>query len=120
LERFKFGWYKIFQALSLDVVIGAIIFSLAISKYYKVNTPCIILICLAIAIWVIYTCDHLLDAKRIKGNASTHRHQFHQKYNKPLLIATFVLSIIGVVSTYYLPKVVFFVGLTAVLFTLTL
>ncbi|MEO8760594.1 MAG: hypothetical protein ABI448_06880, partial [Bacteroidia bacterium] len=85
--------YKIFQALSLDVVAGAAVFSLAISKYYQVKISWSALICQSIAIWLIYTFDHLLDAKKTAGDPSTYRHQFHKKNKKTLLTASAVLSI---------------------------
>ena len=111
------GWYKIFQALSLDVAAGAAIFSLAIGQYFKVQIPCNVLICLSISIWIIYTCDHLLDAKKIKGQASTFRHQFHQKYQKSLAILVFIILLTGIINMFYLPVEIIYIGLVGVVFS---
>ncbi len=118
MQLFKFNWYKIVQALSLDIVIGAVVFSLAIGRYYGVEIPLRIIICLSIAIWIIYTVDHLLDAKKIKGQPSSYRHQFHQKYRQPLTIIAFLLSIIGIVNVVYLPAAFIGVGLIGIFFSL--
>lgn len=104
------NWYKVFQALSLDVVFGAVIISLSICKYFLVQIPVTIFICLAMTIWLIYTIDHLLDAKRIKNKASTFRHQFHQKYQKRIFIAVLFFFDVDVCFTFGLPNTVFYAG----------
>jgi len=116
MKEFKTNWYKIFQALSLDVVAGAIIFSLAIGRYYGVQIPWSIIIGLSIATWIVYTFDHLADANKIKGLASTYRHQFHQKYKKALIVAILMFLNIGVITMYLLPTSVIEIGLVGVFF----
>jgi len=118
LKSFKFGWYKLFQALSLDVVTGAVIFSLAIGAYYNVHISWRILLCLSIATWIIYTLDHLLDTRKIKEKALTYRHQFHGKYKKQLFVVLLIVLIIGIVNIYYLPKNILIAGLIGTLFSL--
>ncbi len=115
MEKSQKSWYKIIQALSLDVVTGAITFSLAISRYYGVQTPWSIMISLSIATWIIYTFDHLLDANKIKGKASTYRHQFHQKYKRALIVAIFILLNIGVIIMCKMPLSLIEIGLIGVL-----
>ena len=118
LKPFKFHWYKLFQALSLDVVAGAVIFSLAIGRYYQVHVSWRILICLSIATWIIYTFDHLLDAIKIRERASTYRHQFHQKYKQTLIIIAFILLIVGIINMCYLPMTIIDIGLICIFFSL--
>jgi 4-hydroxybenzoate polyprenyltransferase len=118
LKLFKFDWYKIFQALSLDVVVGVVIFSLAVGSYYNVQIPFSVLLCLSIATWIIYTFDHLLDAKKISGKASTYRHQFHQRYEQPLFFSAVGLMIVGSITMLYLPRVILIIGLIGVVFSL--
>ena len=113
----KINWYRTFQALSLDVVIGAIVFSLAIGRYYNVQIPLKVLVCLSIAIWLIYTFDHILDARRINHSASTYRHQFHKKYQNSLIVFSSFLLIIGIINAFYLPASIFYSGLAAMFFS---
>ena len=54
--------YRLFQALSLDIAIGAVILSTAVAKYYGVSLTWPIQLCLFIAVWLIYTFDHLMAA----------------------------------------------------------
>ncbi len=103
--------YATFQVLSLDVVLGINIFSLAISKYYGVPVSWHIIVGRSIAIWLIYTVDHLLDAQKIKKEASTYRHRFHQQYQKQLLIICVLFFIIGFINMFYLPAIVLISGL---------
>lgn len=51
------------------------------------------LLSLGLTVWVVYTTDHLLDARKVTGNASTKRHQFHQRHHSilvPCVIAAVV------------------------------
>ncbi len=102
----------------MDVVVGAVIFSLAIGTYYKVDLSWRILLCLSITIWLIYTFDHLLDAGKITKKASTYRHQFHQKHKQSLSIAIIVLLIIVSINCCYLPITIIDVGIVGVFFSL--
>ena len=72
---------------------------------------------MAIAVWLIYTFDHLLDARKISGIPSSFRHQFHQQYQKPLVVIAFILLLVGSIMAFYLPHIIFYNGLLGVLFT---
>lgn len=109
--------YKIFQALSLDIVLGAVLFSYAISLYFLSPVSYSALACLSIAVWLIYTIDHLLDAKKTIGKPSTFRHQFHKQYRKPLVVTAVLLLMTGVVIAYFLPRIVLYNGLVGMLLT---
>lgn len=111
MNRVNNNWYKIFQALSLDVVAGAVIILLVISKYIYLQIPFSVFVCLSISIWLIYTTDHLLDAIKIKKNASTFRHQFHQKYKKNIFISGIIFFTINFVLAFYLPAIIFYGGI---------
>lgn len=100
------------------MVTGAVVFSLAIGRYYNVDISWRILLCLSIATWTIYTFDHLLDAIKIKDQASTYRHQFHQKYKQSLMFTAFILLIAGIINMYYLPTTIIKIGLIGVFFSL--
>ena len=105
------NFYNIIQALSLDVVSGICILSFAIGKYDGITFSWHTLLGLSIAIWLIYTADHLLDAKKIKGEASTFRHSFHKKHRKILLMISVILFLVGLLNMFYLPHVILYSGL---------
>jgi hypothetical protein len=84
-----------FNLLSLDVVAGAMAGMLFFSKLLEVKTPFAVYILLGLTVWIIYTLDHLMDAKSTKGYPHLTRHQFHQHNFRILLIMTFISGIIG-------------------------
>ena len=66
-------------------------------KYLTVQTKPYGLVALGLTVWIIYTVDHLRDAKNIKHRASTQRHRFHQQYFHAL---TFVLALAIALDTF--------------------
>lgn len=88
-------FYGMIQLLSLDVVAGAIGSGIMVSVLcgYKI-TPHFLAI-LGIAVWLIYTLDHLLDARRLGEAASTPRHQFHHRFFNHVVFAWIILAIAG-------------------------
>lgn len=80
--------------LSLDVAFGAVVsslfFAIALDVHLRINS----LVALGLTVWMIYTVDHLLDARKLKREASTERHRFHQNHFKTLV---FMLTLAGLV-----------------------
>ncbi len=87
-------FYQIIRDLSIDVAAGAMVGSLFVAGYLRVGLPITTVILLGLTVWVLYTMDHLIDARRVKHQASSSRHQFHQKYFKPIVI--FWVLVVGV------------------------
>lgn len=81
----------ILRHLSLDVVLGAVFSASMIVWLLEKAMPTIWWIALPMAVWVIYTSDHLMDAYRLKGEAHTPRHLFHYRYFKPIAFVWLVL-----------------------------
>lgn len=98
--------YRWVQAMSLDVVLGSGLLNLAIAKYYQVNLPLPVVVALMIAVWAIYTFDHLSDAKKINKVASTHRHRYHQQHYKLLKFLLLLAVFAGIAVAFLLPPVV--------------
>ncbi len=94
--------WKYIQFLSLDVVLGAIVSSLFIAKTVGVSIDLSILIGLGIAIWLIYTADHLLDARAIEGKANNPRHAFHQRHFKLLIVLSIIAFSVGLWNMSFL------------------
>lgn len=96
-----FKVYFYFRILSLDIVFGAgaMLYFFAYSQavypsfYYYFS--------LGMAVWLIYTLDHLLDAYRIPHVAHTPRHRFHQKYFYPLGAIWGVGFIAALLATFH-------------------
>ena len=72
--------YRILNTLSLDVSIGAVISAMFFAEVLQVKILPYGLATLALTVWIIYTIDHLRDARAIGTKASTARHLFHQHY----------------------------------------
>lgn len=106
------------QNLSLDVTAGAVICSLYVAKLFEIRLESSMLVGLGVAIWLIYTIDHLFDAKKDGGNSTNQRHAFHQKYFKPIIYVTAIVFLVGVFNLYYLPWVTTKLGLILALLVL--
>ncbi|OEK02577.1 hypothetical protein BFP97_14055 [Roseivirga sp. 4D4] len=105
------------QNLSLDITGGAVISSLYVAQLFGVELSSQIVLGLAIAIWLIYTADHLWDGYRVKGDAVNPRHAFHQRHFKLILgIAVFVFGC-GVYNTFELLSDTIWFGLGLVALT---
>jgi 4-hydroxybenzoate polyprenyltransferase len=103
--------YRKLNLLSLDIVAGVVICALFFSKIFAVHIRWQGLIALALAVWIIYTTDHLLDAYRIKGTASTERHRFHQLNFLPLAILLGVGIVVNLILIFFMREAVFLWGL---------
>ena len=92
------------QNLSLDITIGAVIMTLFIGEVFGVALSYPMLTGLAIAIWLIYTVDHLLDARKAKMIPSNPRHAFHQRYFKSMVGFAMIVFAIGLWNLGNLPQ----------------
>jgi 4-hydroxybenzoate polyprenyltransferase len=99
--------YRFINLLSLDVVAGAIIGSLFFARVLGVEVRPFGLIALGLTVWIIYTADHLRDAKMIAGSASTERHRFHQMYYSRLSALTVVALCLDVIAILFIKQQVF-------------
>jgi 4-hydroxybenzoate polyprenyltransferase len=106
-----FQLYKYLNILSIDVALGAVCCALWFASLFEITLRPQALIVLGLTVWIIYTTDHLLDAKKIKGPASTVRHRYHQQYFFYLLIALLVVTTVDLVFVFFIRKTVFHWGL---------
>jgi 4-hydroxybenzoate polyprenyltransferase len=107
LNRF----YRLLNILSIDVVLGAVCCAAWFANYFEVELKVYALICLGLTVWIIYSADHLMDAIKVKGKASTLRHRFHQEHLKILTILLLVASIIDFVLLFFLRAQVLHAGI---------
>src|SRR6218665_3126042 len=103
--------YRLVNILSLDVAGGAVVCALFFARLFGVTILPQGLLSLGLAVWIIYTTDHLLDAWRLKKEASTMRHRFHQRHFRVLFILLCVASSVELVLILFLRKSVFYGGL---------
>ncbi len=93
--------YKYFRWLSLDIVLGAIFFLAYLEKYYQVQLSLNVYFALGSAIWLIYTADHLIDARSVKI-PSNERHLFHQNYFRQLVFFGGTILMLSLMNIYFL------------------
>jgi len=94
--------YRLFNILSLDVVAGAVVSALFFARVFHVEVRLVGLIALGLTVWIIYTADHLRDAIKIVGEASTERHRFHQVHYRTLMFLTIIALSLNVVAILFL------------------
>lgn len=107
--------YRYINALSLDVVAGALISSLFFAHLFESKLPNLVLIALGLAVWTVYTFDHLWDAYRSNELSDSLRHQFHRKHFTVLLTTAMAVALTGGVICLYLPVPVRITGLLLML-----
>ena len=103
LERF----YRILNLLSIDVALGAVCCALWFAKIFQVELRPQALMVLGFTVWIIYTADHLLDARKTVGMASTKRHRFHQQNFTALIVALMGVALADIICVFFIKKVVF-------------
>ena len=92
--QYAVKFYRLVNILSLDVAFGATASSYFLSQIFHVAVNLPTLLCLGLTVWLIYTADHLMDAKLIKQCASTWRHRFHQQHFKVMIYLLAIASFI--------------------------
>ncbi len=95
------NFYRYFRWLSLDIVLGAIIFLRFLGDLYGLTISATVYIALAIAIWLIYSTDHLIDS--VKAGYPDGRRAFHHRYRKHIIFFSGLATVIGLIDVYYLP-----------------
>lgn len=107
------------RILSLDVLAGALASGTLAVKVLGVQPTFSWWIVLPIAVWIIYTLDHLVDGMRLKENAHTPRHRFHYKYGRVISMVAGLLSILtGILVVLYFRKEMILSGLLILLMAL--
>lgn len=81
---------RLIRHLSIDVALGAAVMMAFTAKVFDVEVEGIYYFLLSLITWLIYTTDHLMDARNIPHEASTPRHRFHQVHYKPILSAAII------------------------------
>jgi hypothetical protein len=99
-----FHVYRLINILSLDTVAGAVVSALFFAKLLNVHILAYGLLALALTVWIIYTADHLRDARVIQRPASSERHRFHQQHFKLLFRLTLIAFVMDVAMIFFMRK----------------
>ncbi len=89
-------FYQRITWLSFDVVFGAMAGMLFFTRLLRVNVFWEAYALLGMAVWCIYTADHLLDSRKLPIGLSEDRHKFHRNHFKALLISLLVVGLVGI------------------------
>ncbi len=98
--------YAYVRALSLDVVLGAVVCCAFLGRLLQVHIPGAVYWCLALAVWVVYTLDHLWDAYRLQERARSFRHRYHYRHFNVLMVLVAVGILAGILISRHLPEMV--------------
>jgi hypothetical protein len=109
--KFIYAFYRMLNALSLDVAGGAIVCAAFFAHLFEVNILPQGFAALGLAVWMVYTADHLLDARKINQTASTFRHRFHQQHFWLLATLLAAALLIELALLFFLRKPLFYNGL---------
>lgn len=90
--------YRWFTWLSGDVVFGAIAGMLFFAKVLRADIGWEAYGLLGMAVWCIYTADHLLDSRNIDEGSTLDRHQVHRIYGRSL---RYMLGGIGTLGLFW-------------------
>lgn len=101
------SFYRLINVLSIDVAVGSVCCAAWFAALFDVKLKPYALLSLGITVWIIYTIDHLLDARKVKAPASTVRHRFHQKYFSSLLAILVLALLVDLVFVFFLRKRIF-------------
>lgn len=91
------GFYARIRILSIDVALGALGAGWMVALYLGVAMRWVWFVILPLAVWAIYTGDHLMDAHNLGDKSSTARHQFHHRYFKVLMVLAILAALTSVV-----------------------
>jgi len=103
--------YRFLNLISIDVACGAMVGACFFAAILKTQLRSYGIASLGITVWMIYTLDHLLDSRRLKNEASTYRHQFHQTYFNALRVMLIIAGIINIYMILHVRRSVFGWGL---------
>jgi 4-hydroxybenzoate polyprenyltransferase len=102
--------YRWFNLLSLDIAVGAVGGACYFARILDVAVRPYALVSLGLTVWIIYTTDHLLDARKIPGRASTERHRFHQRHFRTLAVLVVVACVVDFVMILFIKRAVLYGG----------
>ena len=93
------------------MAVGAAVLSGTLNYHYNGFWSWKFVLSLGLAVWIIYTFDHLLDAHKSEYEPTIGRHKFHRRNNKRIFGLLIIAAIVGFFSILYLSKNTIYFGL---------
>ena len=87
---------KYINILSLDVVLAAWSIAFMLSNLHEIHMHWSVYCSLSVTVWLIYTFDHLMDARSIGANLVSDRHKFHKDHFNTILYGWSIILIASV------------------------
>ena len=96
---------KYINILSIDVILASLAIAFMIDELHSLSMHWSVYGALGSMVWLIYTFDHLMDAKSIGRDLVSDRHQFHRTYFKQIVyIWSCILVLSAIVLLPFLPN----------------
>ncbi len=108
--------YRFAQIFSIDIVIGVVVLLRFFCVQFQVNPGWAVYVLLGVAVWLIYTADHIRDAEK-SGQSTRERYIFHGKYRKVLVGIAIALLTVIVPLIFFIPVIIFIGGLALAVFS---
>ncbi|MBU2914789.1 MULTISPECIES: UbiA family prenyltransferase [Reichenbachiella] len=96
--------------LSIDIGLGAVVLTNSIAYLFGVDMDGSISVALFVCVWLIYTLDHLLDAKKLKKEPSMERHAFHYRNASWIFSAWIIIAVFSLFLVFFLPTTTLLYG----------
>lgn len=109
--RLLFKIYQRLNWLSLDVVAGAVCSALFFAQLLSVTIRPQGLLALAFSVWLIYTIDHLRDAKQAGHAPRSPRYAFHLKHFRLIASVAVIVFLLDAILVFFIRPQVFFGGI---------
>lgn len=106
-----YKFYRLLSVLSIDIAVGAVCSSVWFAVFFGVNPGGIAFAVLGLTVWIIYTLDHLMDARTIKSPANAKRYQFHQHHFSIIGIVWMLAIVCDGVLVFFVRKEILYDGL---------
>ena len=104
--------YRYVNILSLDTAVGAVLSSVFFAKLISAQVWVFGKLALGLTVWIIYTADHLLDARKVKTLASSERHRFHQQHFSALVVVMIMAVVIDAVLVLFMRRSLLLYGVS--------
>ncbi len=91
---------RAFQSYSIDVVAGSLATGLFAVKWCNASMPTAWWFVLAVAVWIIYTSDHIIDSFSKKETSLIYRHKIHYVFKNRFIAIGILLGIPALVLSF--------------------
>lgn len=102
--------FHLLNSLSIDIALGAVASSLFFAHHSGSLDDYKKFLVLGIAVFIIYSMDHLIDVRKFSNSRLSARHFLHEKYFAVIRIVVMVFGLIAFIISVTLPKIILISG----------